>query len=233
MFLVVFFNIILYKVYSHSWLFCIDYDKTVSLNTGTISNRFCREYPRGIPNNTIFGEDKGYNYQPISNIACSTRFNGKNIIKMEKGKNYRFLWPAKNHVAAPCTNPYVRDVSLNLYLYPVTSLTSQDPYFSSWVKNTYLFYNFKSNGKGFQNCPDFCPSTDRVPCFGDVPIPTNYKSGYYKGIWVWNFNPNEFFTHCMDIQITPPSNPSTISPTKSPSITPTKSPTKTPTKRPT
>jgi hypothetical protein len=218
-------------VYSHSWLHCVDYDKTASLSVGRINSRYCRALARGIPSDTLFGEDRGYNYQPENGVACRNKFSG-NIVRMRTGSSYRFLWPAKNHVSSSCTNPYISDISLRLYLYPVDDFTSSDPSFTRWTSSSYLFYDFKRSGKGFQNCPDVCPETDRVPCFGDVSIPLNQDPGYYKAIWVWNFNPNEFFTHCLDIEITPTVQP-TITPTVQPTITPTVQPTRTPTVQPT
>jgi hypothetical protein len=219
---------------SHSWLYCVDYNKTASLNVGRISSRFCRALPRGIPSGTIFGEDNGYNYQPVNNIACRDRFDNSNIVQMYKGSSYRFLWPAKNHISAPCTNPNIIDRSLKLYIYPVSNLRISDPTFSTWTSPSYLYYDFKRSGKGFQNCPDVCPETDRVPCFGDLPISQNIDTGYYKAIWVWNFNPNEWFTHCLDINILPAPTPRpTPAPTPRPTPAPTPRPTPAPTPRPT
>ena len=222
--------IIIYWILSianaHSWLHCIDYDQNAPLTIGRISSNYCRARPRGIPITAIFGEDNGYNYQPIGGVACGAQFNGRDIVQMSTGMTYRFLWPAKNHVQ--CTTPIV-DVSLRLYFYPVSSLNNADPSFSRWVQSQNLFFDFKQSGKGFQNCPSACPETDRVPCFGDVRIPMSVNPGFYKAIWVWNFNPNEFYTHCMDLEILSSSTPTTRPPTPRPTTRP---PTPRPTTRP-
>ena len=214
---------------AHSWLHCVNYDRSASLNAGSIRNSLCNAFPRGIPDTAVFGEDRGYNYQPISNVACRTRYAG-NPITYTRGRTYRMLWPAKNHISAPCTNPFIKDQSLKLYLFPTSNLNSSDPSFSTWTTNTYLYFDFKANGEGFQNCPDACPVVDRLPCYGDLFISNNLPTGTYKALWVWIFNPNERFTHCFDVRIVAP-----ILPTKAPtSKTSTKAPTsKTSTKAPT
>ncbi len=209
MFLFKIFNL-LSVVFAHSWLHCIDYDPSASLNARQIQNRFCNAFPRGIPNNANFGEDRGYNYQPIRDKACRTNFNGV-VHSFPKGKTIRLLWPAKNHVSASCTNPNIRDQSLRLYLFPVQNLNQTDPSFSTWINSQYLFYDFKRDGKGFQNCPDACPEVDRLPCFGDLFFQNNMQTGLYKALWVWIFNPNERFTHCFDLRIT--NNPTAKAPT--------------------
>jgi hypothetical protein len=204
-------------------LHCVDYDKGASLLAGQIRNSNCNAFPRGVPNTATFGEDRGYNYQPISNNACRSGF--ANIVRYQRGRSYRLLWPAKNHVAAPCTNPNINDQSLKLYLYPVSHFQSSDPSFTTWTSSRYLFFDFKKDGDGFQNCPDACPVVDRLPCYGDLFIPNSLPTGNYKALWVWIFNPNERFTHCFDIEVyeNPTKSPTTKSPTtKSPT---TKSPT--------
>ena len=223
----VFFQTLWSIAFSHSWLHCVDYDPTASLAVGSIRNSFCRAYARGVSNTASFGADVGYNYQPIQNRACRNPFQGS-VVTFSRGKTYRMLWPAKNHIAASCTNPFIRDQSLRLYFYPVTNLNSSDPGFTTWASSIYLFYDFKRDGKGFQNCPDACPEVDRLPCFGDIYIPTTLPVGLYKALWVWIFNPNERFTHCFDIRVV--TNSGT---TKAPTARPTtKAPTtRTPTTR--
>ena len=209
--------------FAHSWVHCVDYDSTASLLAGTIQNTKCRSFPRGVPNTAIFGEDRGYNYQPIRDKACRSSFSGS-FSSFSKGRTIRLLWPAKNHVAASCTNPYIKDQSLKLYLFPVNKLDQPDPTFSTWRTPKYLFFDFEKDGQGFQNCPDACPVIDRLPCYGDIYFPSSLATGYYKALWVWNFNPNEWFTSCFDIEIKDPSarTPTARTPTSQPSL---KSPT--------
>jgi len=187
-------------VWSHSWIHCVDYDIDASLKVDQIRSSFCSAWARGIDKNAIFGQDYGFNYQPKEQQVCRDPYDVSRVISLKIGQKIRILWPAKNHVAASCTNPYIKDQSLRLYAYPVQDLKESDPSWSVWRKDQYLVYDF-SLGKGFQNCPDFCPTTDRVPCFGDVVIPENITKGWNKFLWAWNFNPGEWYTTCFDTYI--------------------------------
>lgn len=188
------------SVVAHSWLHCVDYDPTALLQVGKIQSSACSAWARGIPVDVPFGEDRGFNYQPVQDRACRDPYAGI-VQRFTTNRPYRLLWPAKNHVAAPCTNPYIVSRSLQLYAYPVQNMSEPDPGFQKWTQQTYLLHDFQAPGlKGFQNCPDFCPTTDRVPCFGDISY-ASLSPGTYKFLWVWNFNTNEWFTHCYDGEI--------------------------------
>ncbi|NBP59331.1 hypothetical protein EBU71_22805, partial [bacterium] len=176
-------NIVLVYVSAHSWVHCVDYDSTASLLSGSIQNSRCRSFPRGVPSTALFGEDRGYNYQPVRDIACRNKFSGS-FSTFFRGRTIRLLWPAKNHIAARCTNPFIKDQSLRLYLYRVSNLNQTDPSFSNWRSSDYLFFDFERDGQGFQNCPDACPTVDRLPCYGDVYLPLSLPTGYYKALWV-------------------------------------------------
>jgi hypothetical protein len=198
-------------VWSHSWIHCADYDPAASLLVGKVDNPSCRAWARGIPTNAVFGEDRGFNYQPTNNRACRDSF-ASTTNRFVPGQKIRLVWPAKNHVAASCTNGFISYGSLRLYAYPVSDPTTADPTWSEWRTDTYLIHDFDAPGnKGFQNCPDFCPTTDRVPCFGDVVLPRNWTQGWVKFLWAWNFNPNEWFTTCFDAEIA--SSPTSRAPT--------------------
>ena len=204
--------IVIYETAAHSWLHCVDYDPTALLTVGKIDSSFCRVWPRGISPTAPFGEDRGYDYRPTDLRPCRDQYAGR-MATYRPGQRIRLLWPAKNHVAASCTNPNIPRGKLQLYAYPVMNATQPDPTFTSWTNALHLIYDFDASGKGFQNCPDFCPQMDRVPCFGDLTFPSNLRSGIYKMIWVWNFNINEWFTHCFDVTIS--------GTTKAPTRTPT------------
>ena len=184
-------------VFSHSWLHCVDYDKNEPVKVGSINNKFCMSYPRNVNSNTKFGVDIGLDYIPSNNVACKYKSDSTTIYK--NGNNYRLLWPAKNHQASVCTNPFIPDTRLQLFMYPVSSLENVDPSFTTWTNPSFLYKDFKRNGNGFQNCPDFCKDTDKAPCFGDIFI--QLKKGFYKALWLWEFNKGQFYTHCYDIEI--------------------------------
>jgi hypothetical protein len=207
-------------VWSHSWIHCVDYDSAASLSVGQFNNRACRAWARGIPQDALFGEDRGFNYQPANNRACRDPSTPSTPNRFVPGQRIRLVWPAKNHVAASCTNGFIAYGSLRLYAFPVRDLATSDPSWSEWRTDKYLIHDFDAPGnKGFQNCPDFCPSTDRVPCYGDVVLPRNWTQGWMKFMWTWNFNPNEWFTTCFDAQIS--TTTSSPSPTMASSRNPT------------
>eukprot|EP00493_Phyllostaurus_siculus_P010215 UN10354 len=94
------------------------------------------------------------------------------LVTYEAGQTYTLAWPPKNHAAATCTNQFIPDTFLRLYMAPydqaagdptqevfresqLTASFSDDPH----VRNTIDF-------KGFQNCPRFCDDTDKSLCTG-------------------------------------------------------------------
>jgi hypothetical protein len=219
---------------AHSWIHCVDYDPAASLLVGKIENPSCRAWARGIPNTAVFGEDRGFNYQPTNDRACRDPFS-PTPNRFVPGQKIRLVWPAKNHVSAPCTNAFISYGSLRLYAFPVADPAAPDPSWSVWRTDRYLIHDFDAPGnKGFQNCPDFCPTTDRVPCFGDVSLPRNWTTGWVKFMWAWNFNPNEWFTACFDAALGSDNSPSRVPTLRPTSPPPTSSPaSRVPTLRPT
>lgn len=183
------FLFLIHTVYSHSWIHCIDYPVDSSLQV--IQNELCKHWPRGMKA-TEFGLDQGMNYQPIDNRACRNPFE-KAIVYSSKQK-IRLLWPAKNHQADVCTNPYIPKGKLGIYIQPVSSWAQPDLPFSEWYTQQYLHQTME-----FQNCPYFCSNMDKAACFGDLTLPE--QPGKYKMNWIWMFNPGQFYTHCFDIEI--------------------------------
>ncbi len=198
---------------SHSWLHCVNYDKNASLMSGTIDNSKCMAYPRDITSEFVFGVDRGIDYQPANGKPCRT--SSGLMVNYRKGGTYRLLWPAKNHQSDVCTNPYIPDNQLKVFFYPTTA-GAQDPSLSEWAQEKYLVQDFKKNGKGFQNCPDFCSNTDKAPCFGDLKVPENF-GGFYKVLWYWEFNKGQIYTHCYDVEVSESDvQPSSVPKTNSP-----------------
>lgn len=206
-------------VFSHSWLYCVDYNKQASLKVGSIQSNFCNSFPRSTDPTLAFGQDIGLDFIPSpGGNVCKAPTQPSRQTVYQQGKSYRLVWPAKNHDAEVCTNPFIPDTRLQLYSFP-TELNVADPSMKDWTDPAFLLVDFKANGgSGFQNCPDFCTNTDRAPCFGDVKIPDNYPPGRYKMLWLWEFNPGQIYTHCFDVTITGNNNPPSVTP--SPSVTP-------------
>lgn len=215
---------LLYVGYSHSWLHCVKYDQNAPLNVGTIDNSKCAGFPRDMSISSVFGVDQGINYKPTNEKPC--RSAPISPVNYKQGSTYRLLWPAKNHQADTCTNAYIPDNQLKVYFYP-TAASSADPTLTEWTQAKYLVQDFKAQGKGFQNCPDFCSNTGLAPCYGDLKIP-NLPSGYYRALWYWEFNAGEFYTHCFDVALSSESSTPTSPPADSLTGSPTSPPAQNP-----
>jgi len=98
----------------------------------------------------------------------------------------RLAWPSKNHVAASCTNPFIPDTSLELFVAP----QSASPTFTQAVQASFSddpHVNSVIDFKGFQNCPRFCDGTDKALCTGTFTVP-DLTDGVYSFQWRWVFN---------------------------------------------
>jgi len=138
------------------------------------------------------------------------------------GETVRVLWPAKNHQADTCTNPYIPDTTMKLY---VTCGSESNPTVSTFTQSSNLVIDWKNEGnkKGFQNCPFFCDSPDKAICYQDFTVPSNLPSGSVCSfLWYWVFNEGtDAYTTCWEARIAG-SSATTSSPTNAPV---TKSPT--------
>lgn len=188
---------IIHIVWGHSWIHCLDYPLEASLQT--VNNALCRAWPRAMKP-VEFGLDQGMNYQPSDNRACRNTFEQAKVYS--PNQKIRLLWPAKNHQADKCTNPYIPKGKLGIYAQKVTQWTEPDLSFSEWYADQYQIATLE-----FQNCPYFCSNMDKAACFGDLTLPQ--QPGKYKMNWIWMFNPGQFFTHCFDIEIRSTSQPPT------------------------
>lgn len=196
------FLFLIHTVWSHSWIHCLDYPTEATLQT--IDNRLCRAWPRAMQAEP-FGLDRGMNYQPQDNRACRDPF--RNSISYSPGQKIRLLWPAKNHQADVCTNPYIPKGKLGVYAVRVQDWNGPDLSFTEWYTDQYLLQSME-----FQNCPYFCSNMDKAACYGDLVLPQ--QPGKYKMNWIWLFNPGQFYTHCFDIEIVS-STTKTLQPTRS------------------
>ena len=190
-------------IISHSWLECTDYNTDV---LGPYSKSNCRGFPRGFKNQfeVEFGVDTGFNVESnfIDSLICTKRYNPNlynDQIKMatfKPGQIINLVWPAKNHVAAKCTNEFIPDQGVYITRGSVPMLedfniniTSINP------KHTNGVIDFK----GFQRCFNFCDNTDKSPCINSFQLDNDFKaSGIYVFKFVWQFNLGEFYTTCFD-----------------------------------
>lgn len=176
---------------AHSWLHCSDY-------RGDLVNYeedqcFGNPRPLGgvVPQQRAFGADFGFNQQP-GDTACHSNEASLASFPMatyQRGQTITLAWPTKNHVAAECTNPFIPDTSLELFVQP--SDGADNP--AAWTQVRASFSddpheNGQIDFKGFQKCPDFCNNLDKSLCTGTFTVPGNLGDGTYTFQWRWIFN---------------------------------------------
>jgi len=197
---------------AHSWVACADY----GTETGEYyDNTLCRAFPRSWGNVAAnFGVDMGYNYQATETKACrdprtnpaSAAYSAQYpMAKFAAGQRVCLAWPSKNHVAAPCTNPFIPDTDLKIFISGLNPTV--DPTISEFEQHLVADLTDHVNGvidfKGFQHCPKFCENMDKSFCSRCFNMPTNLAPGQYTMLWYWTFNPGSApYTTCMDIEIT-------------------------------
>ena len=136
------------------------------------------------------------------------------------GQKVCLAYPAKNHVAASCTNQYIPDNGNKIYyssLNPTSDPGANDwKLLQDWGNNVAPNTLENGGGKGFQNCPKFCENMDKALCTNCFTIPANTPEGRYAFQWRWVFNAGSApYTSCWDAQITSTGNP--VTPTPAPS----------------
>lgn len=183
---------------AHSWIHCTDYRGDVNY----FSEEDCHGHPRifngELPRMFDFGVDRGFDEQrtPTDLMQCQTvqpslsEVATHDIARYRQGETYTLAWPSKNHVAAPCTNPYIPDTSLELFIEPFSA--GGDPALFSQVVDASFSREPHEHGKidfkGFQHCPAFCENMDKSLCTGTFVVPADLADGYYTFQWRWVFN---------------------------------------------
>jgi hypothetical protein len=200
--------------YSHSWLHCTNYVGDLE----TFEPENCLGNPRPLAggnnvNDNSFGQDIGMNFQPGASRCQGTVSNGlaanypNGIQTFETGKTYTLAWPPKNHVAADCTNPFIPDAFLKLYMAPHNGATDpdQDTFRQMQVPASFSDDPHVSgvvDYKGFQNCPRFCENTDKSLCTGTFSIPEGTPEGTYTFQWYWAFNSEaDLYSTCYEAAV--------------------------------
>jgi hypothetical protein len=121
---------------AHSWVACTDYRGNPNYYDATQCYGYARNWGN-VAGGTAFGVDTGFNYQEPAGGAKACRdpvgaapgFGYTNIYPMARytpGSTVCLAWPSKNHVAATCTNQYIPDNGLELYVSPSPTGTT-DP----------------------------------------------------------------------------------------------------------
>ena len=123
------------------------------------------------------------------------------------GSRYCMAWPAKNHVAATCTNVYIPDGGIQILRSPInpTADPTQTQFKASLVDTINGHVENTIDFKGFQNCPQFCSngatSMGLSLCTGCFTVPANLTPGLYTFQWYWEFNAGQFYSSCFDVNI--------------------------------
>lgn len=137
------------------------------------------------------------------------------------GEKVRLVWPAKNHDAEDCTNPFIPDTAMKIYATMNTGVNGPEKALgndraANLQTDWRLIADFKSTNprdqiggkstpEGFQRCPDFCGArgTDKAVCFQDMLVPSNLPQGEYTFLWYWIFNGGSgAYTTCFAATVT-------------------------------
>jgi len=111
------------------------------------------------------------------------------MARYKQGQEVVLAWPSKNHVAAVCTNPYIPDTSLELFVAPLDADGHPDEFVQ--VKASFSDKPHKKDTidfEGFQKCPAFCENMDKSLCTGSFKVPADLADGLYTFQWKWEFN---------------------------------------------
>ena len=122
----------------------------------------CNGYPRPLSSGRgpghgtgVFGLDIGMDHRPSANsgnhcqgdVAAGLNSNyPSGVVNYEAGKTYTLAWPPKNHVAAACTNPYIPDTALDLFVAPYNGVSDPETFTQdvTFLKNMYFSRRFLS-----------------------------------------------------------------------------------------
>jgi len=206
-------------IHAHSWISCTDYklpnnyphelsnignNVNLSINYDLnncmgVGRNYQLQYQSDL--NRGFGFDTGYNFK---GQECKYTYDSnyyKEPLKMAKyipGSQICLTYPSKNHVAAECTNPFIQDNGVKIYR-SINKITDD-------FKKEYQHLN--NNHKvgtidylGFQNCPGFCNNMDKTVCYMCFNLESNIEPGIYSFKWIWEFNPQEYYSTCWDAEI--------------------------------
>jgi len=196
---------------AHSWVECVDYTGPTDVYDPSLCQALPRPLADGRNVGTTFGLDIGMDHRPGNsgnqcqgNVARGLSQNyGGNMATYQVGQTYTLAWPPKNHVAAPCTNPYIPDNSLELFVAPYNDV-SDPSQFTNLVPASFTSDPHVGNTidyKGFQNCPKFCDNTDKSLCTGTFVVP-DLPSGTYTFQWKWAFNSAaDIYSTCWEAEV--------------------------------
>lgn len=197
-------------VFGHSWLECTKYSGDLE----TYEKDKCEGLPRPLNGNRnvggTFGADIGMDFRPSAGGArCqgSPTTGTPTQVQYEAGRTYTLAWAPKNHVAAECTNAFIPDNFLRVYMQPYNGATdpTQEEFKQNQVKASFSddpHVSGQIDYKGFQNCPKFCENTDKSLCTGTITIPETTNLGVHTFQWYWAFNSEtDLYATCWEAEV--------------------------------
>lgn len=187
-------------VSGHSWVECTNYRPGGETN---FVRGNCQGWPRcgKRQSEVAFGVDTGLNFNART-CQCSKGQDDlapSDRAQYTPGQKVCLAYPAKNHVAAECTNKFIPDAGVIIKRSARNSdsdvFTTQYPHQNGDHVNGQIDY------KGFQNCPNFCENTDKAMCTMCFDLERDIQPGTYAFSWEWEFNPGSFYTTCWDATV--------------------------------
>lgn len=199
------------SVLSHSWIDCIDHDKSVVYDnsnrwvfSGSRGHGVCEGYARNYPGRGTSSINTFYTYRidhkdvarghPVCQFDRDGAYNSwRKMIHAKPGDKLYFAYFPNGHISK---DKWARPTQYGIYWsgQPNTDLQSTTQLGSSNLVNGQL-QNFDDGncGESYED-GDFrggsIPSGragDGKPCVGSFTIPTNAQSGTYSFVWFWTF----------------------------------------------
>lgn len=192
--------------HGHSWLECSNYNPASfdHKELGGFDRSKCSGYPRafGMQFNAGFGIDTGYNWEhPMCTRDPFREGDYSEQIPMatyQAGQTIYLSHPAKNHVADSCTNPFIPSTSMKVMMSTEVGVDGFD-YSLPMVGGDHV--NGQIDFLGYQRCFDFCSNPDKSHCLTAWELPLEVSEGRHSFLWVWEFNPGQFYSNCFDAYV--------------------------------
>lgn len=205
---------------AHSWVHCTDYRGSKEYYDDNQCFGNVRPLDRNpgdiiVPAQVRFGQDQGFNRNNADGNANFRPVDGKcqslitdqmaggdfPMATYQRGQRVTLAWPAKNHAAAGCTNQFIPDGFVKVFVEPYKN--AQGNRFNQEIDGTWRQFphtNGQIDFRGFQNCPKFCEDPDKALCTGDFTVP-DLPDGKYSFQWLWEFNPGDEYVTCWEAEV--------------------------------
>jgi len=198
---------------------CTNYDVKDVKNTLYWNKEACSGYARcgSRQVDAGFGVDTGFDFRPqLAHATCQCNKHNADaytkkapMAQYKPGQKVCLAYPAKNHVAAECTNAYIPDAGVEIFRSQADKTSNEstaDAPLGQWSVQYTHQNGVHKNGvidfKGFQNCPKFCEDKGRALCTMCFQLEENIAPGLYSFLWQWEFNSNkDSYTSCWEAHV--------------------------------